>query len=985
MNNQELSPYAQWCKPKLDDMLECMGLDREYIRASGDHLVYLRKGKEVPVLDFVGGFGTTLLGHNNPELKAEAVRLIGEDTPFAAQCARRNAAARLARKLSSLVPGGGRYYTSFSSTGAEAVEAAIKHAYMVHFDKARRRLEEISRALNDFYHAAADSPVEVSLPDSSRGRTLNEFRDDIDEFNLGQFEKLQKSPVICALTGSFHGKTMSALKVTSSRTYREPFEGLSAIQASFMDPADPEKLQELVTDNSVEFLLPRVSEGRVILETERRTRVVALILEVVLGEGGILPVPDGALQTLARLHESLGVPFIIDEIQTGCGRTGSFFACGATPLRSIQPEYLTLSKALGGGLSKIAATLIRADVYDPDFGILHTSTFAEDELSSALALKSVEILTRHNGSLMKGIAEKGQLLLRKLETLRKKYPQIVSETRGRGLMLAIELSPLEGASPFFRFASRQGFLSLLVASYLLNRHNVRIFAPLSTLMKGDPGKRKPSVIRIEPSAFITEASMEILVSALDEAFQIIECNNEFCMVAHLVEAGATAGDLTHPARLGVNRPVPQRRQDFNARAGFLMHPTSLAQLIEYYFPSFTSREYDPFPLEQWWNRLSRYLEPDCVDVSYVAADGFVVENNMIAVPYLSHHLADAMNNDRRSPDRSTRLAMKEIRDKIQDAVTVARDIGGRQVPMSMVGLGAYTSIVTDNGKSLNDDEVPLTTGNAFTSALMFMGILKAAEITGIDLSKARAAVVGGAGNIGVVLASLLCGTMKHVAIVGRPEGGTARLEAARLQCLADLLEEIREEEAAGLGRDGTKIGGLKKEIYDSFIDRGPAPAGPGDLDARIRAFRGVDSNPFISVHTRLDILKECQVVAIATNSPNRNLITPRNTRKGSIICCASIPSNLSETFARHMDEYFVFDGGFARLPSGSSVEFVGMPGNGLAFGCLSETLLLALDGRNHSFAKGPLTISQVKETIGLAERFGFSLGEFKLGESIRRV
>ena len=116
------------------------------------------------------------------------------------------------------------------------------------------------------------------------------------------------------------------------------------------------------------------------VETTRSSTIVALCLEIVQGEGGIRPVPDDAMEMLAAQHEELEIPFLIDEIQTGCGRTGSFVAYGEGPLSSISPEYVTLSKALGGGLVKIGATLIRDDIYDQSFSILHTSTFAEDEL-----------------------------------------------------------------------------------------------------------------------------------------------------------------------------------------------------------------------------------------------------------------------------------------------------------------------------------------------------------------------------------------------------------------------------------------------------------------------------------------------------------------------------------------------------------------------------------------------------------------------------
>ena len=81
-----------------------------------------------------------------------------------------------------------------------------------------------------------------------------------------------------------------------------------------------------------------------------------------------------------------------------------------------------------------------------------------------------------------------------------------------------------------------------------------------------------------------------------------------------------------------------------------------------------------------------------------------------------------------------------------------------------------------------------------------------------------------------------------------------------------------------------------------------------------------------------------------------------------------------------MHDYLVFDGGYARLPEGHEIDCVGLPKKGLAHGCLSETILLAFDGRNSSFAKGPIEPEQVEQTLRMADLYGFELGDFKLNE-----
>lgn len=159
-----------------------------------------------------------------------------------------------------------------------------------------------------------------------------------------------------------------------------------------------------------------------------------------------------------------------------------------TPLRLISPDYITLSKALGGGIVKIGATLIRRDIYDQDFGILHTSTFGEDEFSASVSISVLDLLLDKNEQLLKEVKEKGDYLKKRLSELKEHYPDIVKDVRGRGLMVGVELTELNGRSPFFRASGKQGVLSLLIASYLLKHHNIRLLAPITTILKGNPGK-----------------------------------------------------------------------------------------------------------------------------------------------------------------------------------------------------------------------------------------------------------------------------------------------------------------------------------------------------------------------------------------------------------------------------------------------------------------------------------------------------------------
>jgi predicted amino acid dehydrogenase len=212
--------------------------------------------------------------------------------------------------------------------------------------------------------------------------------------------------------------------------------------------------------------------------------------------------------------------------------------------------------------------------------------------------------------------------------------------------------------------------------------------------------------------------------------------------------------------------------------------------------------------------------------------------------------------------------------------------------------------------------------------------------------------------------------------------------------------EISARLARGTAPESLALGGIAQTIYADLILPGlsapasvPAILGPvveamrsgrklpadagSRLDRALAESHGTEENPLITVGG-IDDLAECDIVAIATNSTNTQLVGPGQVKKGAIVGCASVPSNLNRSFFGQSDDYFVFDGGYARLPEGGEIEFVGMPRDGLAFGCLSETLLLGFEGLNRSFAKGPIQPAQVLETLRMAEDYGFTVGDFQL-------
>lgn len=202
---------------------------------------------------------------------------------------------------------------------------------------------------------------------------------------------------------SYHGKTLGALSATGIPKYRVPFEPL-LWDFSFHDYGNSESLRSLMSNE-----------------------VAAVIIEPMQGDGGMTLPPSGYLEKVRAICTEFGALLIIDEIQTGTGRTGTFLLS-----ETIQADILCLGKGLAGGLP-VGATIVTPEVLAAIPKGLHTSTFAGSPLVCAGVLAVLEIVT--DEFLQKEVAEKGAYFQHQLTTLKN-----VVQIRGTGLMLGIEVS-----------------------------------------------------------------------------------------------------------------------------------------------------------------------------------------------------------------------------------------------------------------------------------------------------------------------------------------------------------------------------------------------------------------------------------------------------------------------------------------------------------------------------------------------------------------
>lgn len=289
---------------------------------------------------------------------------------------------------------------------------------------------------------------------------------------------------------SFHGKSFGSLSVTGREKYRTPFA-----------PTLPDCCA--VEYDNLEEMEKALSKGD----------AAAVILEPIQGEGGIVVPRSGYLKGVRKLCDKYKALLIVDEIQTGFGRTGKLFDCQH---EDVEPDIMCLAKSLGGGMMPIGACMAASKVYRKAYGsmdkcLLHTSTFGGNSLAMAAGLAAVGYIVENR--LDKRAAELGEYALKRLQDIKKKYP-LVRDVRGRGLLLGIEFRSGEG-SLLDRMTggtvSRLGreYIGALVAGELLNKYRIITAYTLNN----------PNVIRLEPPLIVSREQLDYMLDSLEKVLE----------------------------------------------------------------------------------------------------------------------------------------------------------------------------------------------------------------------------------------------------------------------------------------------------------------------------------------------------------------------------------------------------------------------------------------------------------------------------------
>ncbi|GAA0460958.1 aminotransferase class III-fold pyridoxal phosphate-dependent enzyme [Streptomyces sp. NPDC046215] len=517
-----MSPVAnelELAEPHLGGVLSAAGLDAEYVRAAGNTL-YLRgaDGQEIPVLDFAGGFGSLMLGHNNPEITAYTKSLLDAQVPVHSQFSRHPCANRVAQQLNAILQreldDDEPYFAIFANSGAEAIEVAVKHAEFERSGRLAALAEEVAAHVESARAAvregAALAPTEAGarLEAARRAGDAEGFEGLLAALARENAERLARSPLFLTLEGSFHGKLASSVQLTHNESFRLPFKALAA-QARFVPRDRPEAVKEIIEEERATVFDLSV-EGDTVTVTERDFPIFgAFLLEPVQGEGGVRVITEEFARAIQDACAAIDCPIVVDEIQSGMGRTGAFLASSLIGLRG---DYYTLAKSLGGGLAKVSVTLVRRPRYRQDFELVHSSTFAKDSFSSHIALKVLEIMEAEDGRIYRMARERGTKLVTTLEALRADFPDVIKDVRGKGLMLGLEFHDQSTSeSPAIQGVSQAGFLGYTVAGFALREHRIRLFPTGSAF----------NTLRLQPSVYLSDEEIARLDAALRDVCGVL--------------------------------------------------------------------------------------------------------------------------------------------------------------------------------------------------------------------------------------------------------------------------------------------------------------------------------------------------------------------------------------------------------------------------------------------------------------------------------
>ena len=369
-----------------------------------------------------------------------------------------------------------------------------------------------------------------------------------------------------------------------------------------------------------------------------------------------------------------------------------------------------------------------------------------------------------------------------------------------------------------------------------------------------------------------------------------------------------------------------------------------------------------------------------------------------------------------SPRQFLDLPIEMVYDKIAAAGKLGADQGAK-----IVGLGASTSVVGDAGISVArrlDGIINVTSGNSYTVYTALEGLLRAAEMMGVDIPSSRLAIIGANGSIGAVCARMMAQTVRDIALVGRDRDKleTLRLSIERGETSDDVAAESnsganlhqktphdnfngaatsRSALYNGAAGDNSLNGGASSNgalnggassggaLNGGALRNDASSGGVSSGGARMSTHGAATSARLASVWVASDIksaLRDADLILAVTGATDA-LIFPEDLKSGAVVCDVARPRDVSRRVVEERDDVLVIEGGVIAVPGPVNFNFnFGFPDK-TAYACMSETMLMALEGTYEPYTLGrDLTESQVRRIGEIAHRHGFKLAGFRAFE-----
>lgn len=321
-------------------------------------------------IDFHTGIGVCSTGNCHPKV-VEAIKEQAEKSiHFPSADFYHEPVGKLAQRLSEIVPGSGPKRTFFSNSGAEAVETGFKLA----------------------------------------------------RYN-------QRKPRTIAFINGFHGRTMGALSLTCSKVTQRKYFAPLVPEVTHVPYAYCYRCPFNLTYPKCDLACVKFIEDEILLKVAPAEEVAAIVVEPIQGEGGYLVPPPRWLPAIKSLAEKYGILLIMDEVQSGMGKTGKMFAMEHW---NVTADIVVIAKALASGMPLGACVADRKLMsWEPG---AHSTTFGGNPIACAAALVTIDLL--QNG-LMRNASRMGGYIMKRLNGMMRKY-QIMGDVRGKGLMIGIE-------------------------------------------------------------------------------------------------------------------------------------------------------------------------------------------------------------------------------------------------------------------------------------------------------------------------------------------------------------------------------------------------------------------------------------------------------------------------------------------------------------------------------------------------------------------